>query len=58
MTPYDKPKSRLETHAPRCARCRAPMKVRTLFPGRNVDDVTYRCDDCGAEVMRSVPRPQ
>jgi hypothetical protein len=30
MTPYDKPKSRLETHAPRCTRCRAPMKVRTL----------------------------
>jgi hypothetical protein len=32
------------------------MKVRILFPGRKVDDVTYRCDECGAEEMRSVPR--
>jgi predicted SprT family Zn-dependent metalloprotease len=58
MTPHDKPKSRLQAHAPRCARCRALMKVRTLYPGRKVDDVTYRCDECGAEVLRSVPRPQ
>jgi predicted SprT family Zn-dependent metalloprotease len=58
MSPYDKPKSRLQTHAPQCTRCRAPMKVRTLYPGRRMDDVTYRCDECGAEVMRSVPRPQ
>jgi hypothetical protein len=32
------------------------MKVRILFPGRRVDDVTYRCEECGAEVMLSVPR--
>jgi hypothetical protein len=35
----DKPKSRLAAHAPQCARWRAPMKVRTLFPGPKVDDV-------------------
>jgi hypothetical protein len=58
MTRHDKPKSRLQTHAPQCAQCRAPMKLRILFPGRKVDDVTYRCYECGAEVMRSVPRPQ
>jgi hypothetical protein len=50
------PKSRLAAHAPPCARCRKPMKVRILFPGRKVDDVTYRCEECGAEALRSVPR--
>ena len=51
----DKHKSRLATHAPQCARCRKLMKVRILFC-RKVDDVTYRCEECGAEVLRSVPR--
>jgi hypothetical protein len=32
------------------------MKVRILFPGRKVDDVTHRCEECGGEVLRSVPR--
>jgi hypothetical protein len=32
------PKSRLLAHAPNCSRCRKPMKVRTLLPGRKVDD--------------------
>jgi hypothetical protein len=35
---------------------RQVMKVRTLIPGRKVDDVSYRCEKCGTEVMRSVPR--
>ena len=52
----DRPKSRLAAHAPQCARCRAPMKVRTLFPGPKVDDVTYRCEQSGAEVEKPVPR--
>jgi len=56
VTPLQKPKSRLETHAPKCARCRTLMKVRILIPGRKVDDVSYRCEKCGAEVMQSVPR--
>ena len=30
------------------------MKVRTPFPGK-VDDVTYRCEQCGAEVEEPVP---
>jgi hypothetical protein len=56
MTPQEKPTSRLAAHAPQCARCRKPMKVRILFPGRKVDDVTYKCEKCGGEEMRSVPR--
>ena len=42
MTPLQKPKSRLEAHAPECARCKALMKVRILIPGRKVDDVSLR----------------
>ena len=38
------------------ARCKAIMKVRILIPGRKVDDVAYRCEKCGSEVLRSVPR--
>ena len=56
MTPLQKPKSRLEAYAPKCARCKALMKVRILIPGRKVDDVAYRCEKCGSEVLRSVPR--
>ena len=56
VTPLQKPKSRLEAHAPQCARCKAIMKVRILIPGRKVDDVAYRCEKCGSEVLRSVPR--
>jgi hypothetical protein len=43
-------------HAPQCSRCRKPMKVRTLLPGRKVDDVAYRGEACGEEVVREVPR--
>jgi hypothetical protein len=32
------------------------MKVRILIPGHKVDDVAYRCEKCGGQVMRSVPR--
>jgi hypothetical protein len=32
------------------------MKVRTLLPGRKVNDVAYRCEDCGEEVIIGVPR--
>jgi hypothetical protein len=52
----EKPKSRLEVHAPQSARFKAPMKVRILFPGRKVGDVTYRREECGAEVIQSKPR--
>jgi len=30
------------------------MKVRTRLPGRKVDDVAYRGEECGEEVMRAV----
>ena len=52
----DKPKSRLAAHAPQFARCRKPMKVRILLPGRKADDVIYRCEECGVDETRSVPR--
>jgi tRNA(Ile2) C34 agmatinyltransferase TiaS len=56
LTARDKPKSRLEAHAPLCSKCKTEMKVRTLLPGRKFDDVDYRCDECGAELLRAVPR--
>jgi hypothetical protein len=56
MLAPERPKSRLETHAPQCAKCKTPMRVRILIPGRKVDDVSYRCEKCGVEEMRSVPR--
>jgi hypothetical protein len=56
VTPLQKSKSRLEAHAPECARCKALMKVRILVPGRKVEDVAYRCEKCGSEVLRSMPR--
>ena len=56
MIPAQKPKSRLEAHAPKCARCKVLMKVRILIPGRKSDDVSYSGEKCGGEVMRSVLR--
>jgi hypothetical protein len=34
------------------------MKVRKCIPlpGRKFIDVDYRCDECGAEVLRAMPR--
>jgi hypothetical protein len=32
------------------------MKVRTLVPGRQADQVFYRCDGCGDENVKAVPR--
>ena len=51
------PTNRLLANAPRCTRCKRPMKVRTLLPGRKVNDVDYRCEDCGERVVKAVPRP-
>jgi len=56
MVSNEKPKSRLETDAPLCPRCKTRMKVRTLLPGREFNDVDYRCEDCGEKALRSVPR--
>jgi hypothetical protein len=48
----------LEADAPQCPRCKALMMVRKRIPlpGRKFDDVDYRCEECGAEVLRAVPR--
>jgi len=56
MVTSEKPKSRLLAHAPLCSRCNTTMKVRTLRPGRKVDVVAYRCDECGEEVVIEVKR--
>jgi predicted RNA-binding Zn-ribbon protein involved in translation (DUF1610 family) len=50
------PKSRLLAHAPQCLRCKQTMKVRTLLPGRKINDVAYKCEECGEEVIIGVPR--
>jgi hypothetical protein len=42
--------------APLCPKCKTRMKVRTLLPGREFNDVDYRCEDCGEKALRSVPR--
>ena len=57
MIPQDKPKSRLEAPPTQCPRCKTLMKVRKCvpLPGRKFVDVDYRCDECGAEVLRAVP---
>jgi hypothetical protein len=48
---------RLEAPPPQCPRCKTLMKVRKCvpLPGRKFVDVDYRCDECGAEVLRAVP---
>jgi tRNA(Ile2) C34 agmatinyltransferase TiaS len=52
----EKPPSRLETDAPLCPKCKTRMKVLTLVPGRELNDVHYRCEECGEGALRSVPR--
>jgi hypothetical protein len=56
MITSGKPTSRLLANAPLCSRCNTTMKVRTLRPGRKVDVVAYRCEDCGEEVVVEVKR--
>ncbi len=53
-----KPKAPLEADAPQCPRCKSLMKVRKRIPlpGRKYDDVDYRCEECGAEILRAVQR--
>jgi hypothetical protein len=48
---------RLEAPPTQCPRCKTLMKVRKWvpLPGRKFVDVDYRCDECGAEVLRAVP---
>ena len=48
--------SRLLLDAPQCPNCGKPMKVRTLIPGRVSSEVDYRCEECGATELRSVPQ--
>jgi hypothetical protein len=35
---------------------RGPLMALLLGPGRISNDVDYRCDECGAKELRSVPR--
>jgi hypothetical protein len=54
----DDPKSRLEAPPMPCPRCKALLKVRKCVPspGREFVDVDYCCQECGAEVLRAMPR--
>jgi hypothetical protein len=56
MVSNEEPKSRLETDAPLCRKCKTRMKVRSLFAGRDFNDVDYRCEEYGEKALRSVPR--
>jgi tRNA(Ile2) C34 agmatinyltransferase TiaS len=56
MVSRAKPKSRLESDAPLCPKCKTRMKVHTLLPGREFNDVDYRCEECGEKALRAVPR--
>ena len=56
MTSEHPPKSPLLAHGPQCPHCTQMMKVRTLLPGRKINDVAYRCQDCGEEGAIGVPR--
>jgi hypothetical protein len=55
VTAQDKAKSQLEAPP---TRCKTLMKVRKSIPlpDREFFDVDYRCEECGAEVLRAVPR--
>jgi len=48
-------RSRLLANAPQCPCCKH-MKVRRILPGRKINDVAYRCEDCGEEVDIGAPR--
>ena len=54
----DNSRSRLEAPPTQCPRRVTLMKVRKCvpLPGRKFADVDYRYDECGAEVLRAVPR--
>jgi predicted nucleic acid-binding Zn ribbon protein len=58
VTVQNKLRSGPEAPPTPCPRCKTLMKVRKLIPipGRKFVDVDYRCDECGAEVLRAVPR--
>jgi hypothetical protein len=56
VQPNEKSTSRLETDAPLCRKCMTRMKLLTLVPGREFNDVHYRCEECGEKALRSVPR--
>ena len=60
MTPLNKPKSRLEAHAPQCARCKTLMKVfrvarSTTYPttARNAEERSFV--PCHARSERRLP---
>jgi hypothetical protein len=48
VTAQDKHKSRLETDAPLCPKCKTRMKVRTLLPGREFGAKKGPCERCNA----------
>jgi hypothetical protein len=45
-----------EFDAPLCPKCAIRMKLLTLVPGREFNNVHYRCEGCAEKALRSVPR--
>jgi uncharacterized Zn finger protein len=44
---------------PLCPQCQQAMRIRVVEPvmfARDVDDMTYRCENCGTETKRAVKR--
>jgi len=44
---------------PLCARCDAPMTIKTIAPlmsGQTIDEIGYRCPVCGAKLKRTVEK--
>jgi hypothetical protein len=56
VLPNERSKLRLESDAPLCPKCAIRMKLLTLVPGREFNNVHYRCEECAEKALRSVPR--
>jgi uncharacterized Zn finger protein len=45
--------------SPPCPKCTRAMTIKQVMPlmfTTDIDDVLYRCEDCGTELKRSVKR--
>jgi len=51
--------SRPAPQHPNCPACGKPMGIKLITPtmfAERIDDTTYGCESCGAEVKRSIKR--
>jgi ribosomal protein L37AE/L43A len=48
-----------KTDKPHCPKCQGGMSVKQVSPvlfASDFDEMIYRCDECGAEIKRTVRR--